>query len=127
MLRTTNKRIIDAAMNLIIQKGYRAATTKEIAEKAKVSEATIFRNFKNKQGLMKAMIEQQTPVPESMITKAEGDLYEDLLHFAATLLQQLEQKRSVPHLPARTGTIRRRPAGYCRISAIREKAFNRLL
>ena len=72
------------------------------------------------------MIEQQTPAPESMITKAEGDLYEDLLHFAATLLQQLEQ-RSVPHLPARTGTIRRRPAGYCRISAIREKAFNRLL
>ncbi|AVM07195.1 TetR/AcrR family transcriptional regulator [Bacillus velezensis] len=95
MLRTTNKRIIDAAMNLIIQKGYRAATTKEIAEKAKVSEATIFRNFKNKQGLMKAMIEQQTPVSESMITKAEGDLYEDLLHFAATLLQQLEQKKEV--------------------------------
>ncbi len=93
MLRTTNKRIIDAAMNLIIQKGYRAATTKEIAEKAKVSEATIFRNFKNKQGLMKAMIEQQAPVPESMITKAEGDLYEDLLHFATTLLQQLEQKK----------------------------------
>ena len=39
------------------------------------------------------MIEQQTPAPESMITKAEGDLYEDLLHFAATLLQQLEQKK----------------------------------
>ncbi|AOC92612.1 putative HTH-type transcriptional regulator YvkB [Bacillus amyloliquefaciens] len=95
MLRTTNKRILDAAMNLIIQKGYRAATTKEIAEKANVSEATIFRNFKNKQGLMKAMIEQQTPAPENMIAMAEGDLYEDLLHFAATLLQQLEQKKEV--------------------------------
>lgn len=93
MLRTTNKRILDVMMNLIIQKGYRAATTKEIAEKANVSEATIFRNFKNKQGLMKAMIEQQAPAPENMIAKAEGDLYEDLLHFATALLQQLEQKK----------------------------------
>lgn len=95
MLRTTNRRILDAAMDLIIKKGYRAATTKEIAEQANVSEATIFRNFKNKQGLMKTIIEQHTQPPESIIEKTEGDPYKDLLHIGTCLLKQLEQKKEV--------------------------------
>ncbi|MCY8506912.1 TetR/AcrR family transcriptional regulator [Bacillus atrophaeus] len=100
-MRPTNRRILDAAMQLIVKNGYRATTTKEIAEKANVSEATIFRNFKNKQGLMKALISQHSRSMSSIIGKTTGDPHNDLLHIGTCLLAELERKKDIFHISFR--------------------------
>ena len=48
MADETRERIIDATMNLIMDRGYSQTTTKDIASKAGVNECTIFRKFKGK-------------------------------------------------------------------------------
>ncbi|MDI7065920.1 helix-turn-helix domain-containing protein, partial [Klebsiella pneumoniae] len=85
-------------MQLIVKNGYRATTTKEIAEKANVSEATIFRNFKNKQGLIKALISQHSQSMSSIIGKTTGDPHKDLLHIGTCLLAELERKKDIFHI-----------------------------
>lgn len=54
----TQKRILKAFKDLLIENGYRNATTHKIAESAQVNETTIFRNFKDKRGLLQATIDQ---------------------------------------------------------------------
>ena len=44
----TSQRIIDAAMELMMERGYSATTTKDIARRAGVNECTIFRKFSEK-------------------------------------------------------------------------------
>ncbi|PGQ37584.1 TetR/AcrR family transcriptional regulator, partial [Bacillus thuringiensis] len=50
---SAKERILEAAISLFGEKGYSSTTTREIAEKAKVSEVTIFRHFGNKEKLFK--------------------------------------------------------------------------
>lgn len=50
---TTDERIITATFKLLQKEGISKTTTKKIAAKAEVSEITIFRNFKNKDNLIK--------------------------------------------------------------------------
>ena len=50
----TSKKIIDAMMEIILEKGYTGATTKDIAERAGVNECTIFRKFKEKKEIVVA-------------------------------------------------------------------------
>jgi AcrR family transcriptional regulator len=54
MFDETQIKIIDATMNLIVQKGYSGATTKNIAELAGVNECTIFRRFDGKKDIVLA-------------------------------------------------------------------------
>ncbi len=44
----TRERILQAAAELFAEKGYARATTRSIAEAAKVNEVTIFRHFGSK-------------------------------------------------------------------------------
>ncbi|WP_427110063.1 TetR/AcrR family transcriptional regulator [Lysinibacillus xylanilyticus] len=81
----TAERIIDAALQLVSEKGYTAATTKAIAELAGVNEVTIFRHFGNKRGILKAIIEQFSyfPILQQEISKnVTWDLETDLLNFS---------------------------------------------
>lgn len=50
------KNIILTALNLFAEQAYDAVSTKKIAEKAQVSEGLIFKHFKNKKGLLDAVI-----------------------------------------------------------------------
>ena len=52
------QRILDVALELFANNGYDATSTYMIAQRAKVSEALIFRHFKNKQGLLDAILTQ---------------------------------------------------------------------
>lgn len=45
-------RILQAALRLFARKGYDGTTTKDLAEKAKVAEGTIFRHFNNKKAIL---------------------------------------------------------------------------
>ena len=53
------QQIIEAAMQVFAQKGFRGTTTRDLAAHADVNEAIIFRYFKNKEELYRAIIEQK--------------------------------------------------------------------
>jgi AcrR family transcriptional regulator len=50
------EKIIQAALELFAQKGFKATSTKKVAIKAGVSEGLIFRHFKNKEDLLQAIL-----------------------------------------------------------------------
>ena len=50
------KQIINAAMKIFSEKGFQGTKTKDIAKAAGISEAMIFKFFKNKEDLYKAII-----------------------------------------------------------------------
>jgi AcrR family transcriptional regulator len=52
--------VIEAAMCLLAQKGFRGTTTKEIAEAAGINEALIFRYCKSKPDLYSAILDHQS-------------------------------------------------------------------
>ncbi|SRR6266581_2159706 len=54
-MRKPSDRILQAAYHLFANKGYHGTSTKEIARRARVSEATIFRQFKDKHGVAAAV------------------------------------------------------------------------
>lgn len=50
------KKILDAAIEVFAEKGYSGASTSEIAERAGVAEATIFKNYHTKKGLLLRLV-----------------------------------------------------------------------
>ena len=54
--------MLDAALLTFANYGFKGATTKEIARKAKVNEVTVFRLFKSKRALFAAVISERSPV-----------------------------------------------------------------
>lgn len=81
----TRERILQAAIELVREKGFKGATTREIAKKAGVNEITLFRHFNNKEGIVKAAFEKVSYVPSlSTAIKEEvvWDLEKDLLMFS---------------------------------------------
>lgn len=52
------EKIIEAALQLFASEGYNATSTSKVAKVAGVSEGLIFRHFGNKEGLLKAILEQ---------------------------------------------------------------------
>ncbi len=56
----TNKqeKILETALDLFANEGYNAVSTSKIAKQAGVSEGLIFRHFKNKKGLLDALVKE---------------------------------------------------------------------
>ncbi len=82
------KKIIQAAIELVKEKGYTAATTKEIAMRAGVNEVTIFRNFKSKKGVIEAAVAEFSYVPhlkQFLQTEIVWELETDLKKFSKAL------------------------------------------
>jgi AcrR family transcriptional regulator len=50
------RKILDAAITVIAEKGFSAASTSEIARHAGVAEGTIFRYFKTKKGILRSIL-----------------------------------------------------------------------
>lgn len=55
---STRQRLTQAAIELFLAQGVTHTTTRQIADIAQVNEATLFRNFGNKYGLLLAMLEE---------------------------------------------------------------------
>ena len=56
---STRDKILESAIRLFAEKGFSGTTTREIAEKAGVNEALIFRYFSKKRDLYSAIIERK--------------------------------------------------------------------
>lgn len=59
----TREKLLEATLELISEKGYIGATTREIASRAGVSELTLFRKFSRKERLFEEMLEKYTFLP----------------------------------------------------------------
>lgn len=65
------QQIIEVAIRLFSQKGFRGTTTKEIALAAGVNEAIIFRHFATKRDLYSAIIDQKACATEMVAQQAD--------------------------------------------------------
>lgn len=82
MTDESGQKIMDAALIVFGEYGYKGATIKEIAEKAGYSELTLFRKFKNKKNLFEMVYIQNTAKllkDFEQIFKIKGDGPEDFL------------------------------------------------
>ena len=87
----TRQKIIDATMNLIMEKGYASMTTKDIAKYARVNESTLFRKFKNKKDIVLCAMEENwhPHLSSDDFYPTSGDLYHDLCHFACVYMSKV--------------------------------------
>lgn len=75
-MRDTRDKIIDAAMELVIEKGYSDMTTLDIAEKAGVNEVTLFRRFGTKKDIILAALETSRWIPALDANFTDGLVWE---------------------------------------------------
>lgn len=94
MYDETQKKILNATMLLIMENGYTATTTKDIAKKAGVNECTIFRKFKGKKEIIEAAmtLPEWNPCLKESDFKYTGDLIDDLCSFAEVYLKKVTPK-----------------------------------
>lgn len=134
LMNKTRYRIMEAAMNLIIEQGYPATTTKDIAKAAQVNESTLFRKFRSKKDIVLAAMQDEwhpqlskadfAPVTEQLVT--------DLMRFSSVYMQkvtprfvQLSIGLRCPQLSAdTTDGIMRVPAVY---KEVLEEYFQRMM
>lgn len=93
-MNKTHDRIIFAARELFEEKGFAAATTKEIADLAKVSEITLFRHFKSKRNLFDQTIREsmrQYKVSEYLKNDVTYELEHDLTIIAYHMMETYRQ------------------------------------
>ena len=69
--------IIDAALALFARKGFRGTTTKEIAQAAGCSEATIFKHFTTKDELYSAILASKVAIEETLARAAHAAARKD--------------------------------------------------
>jgi AcrR family transcriptional regulator len=94
----TRARILSAAREVFERNGTRGTTTREVAERAGVNEATLFRHFGSKAALLHAMREECSAVPQflELINQLDGsDMRGDLLRLAHAGVEKMANQRAL--------------------------------
>ena len=94
----TRSRILAAARDLFECKGTRGTTTREVAERAGVNEATLFRHFGSKRALLDAMREASCNADQvrSVLTALPGsDVKADLSVIARHIVDRMIARRAM--------------------------------
>jgi AcrR family transcriptional regulator len=97
----TRERIMAAAAEIFVEKGYARATTRSIAEAAGVNEVTLFRHFGSKRNLLSEIVHQYSPLPDLtsiIVNQLSGDYRQDLLHLGTVFLNTLTQRKEALRL-----------------------------
>jgi AcrR family transcriptional regulator len=91
----TEQQILEAALKVFAEKGYKGATTKVIAEESGFSEFTLFRKFKSKENLFELVLAQggQDLKKEFLAVLVDEDFENnrDFLEHLVTGLDQMAQ------------------------------------
>ncbi len=105
----TRERLMRAALELFTSEGYRATTTLDIAGRARIAEATIYRHFAGKQALFNEVYRDALRFGLSMVRPPEGErpppVRERLARAARRVLEQAQKD------PAVVLMLLRRPDG----------------
>ncbi len=82
--------IMDAAAGLFAEKGYSAATTKDIAQAADIGESTLYSYFPGKREILLAILDQQASQVDEILTSitALGD-YQSYVEVLDRLMERL--------------------------------------
>ena len=94
MYDETQSKILNATMQLIMEKGYTATTTKDIARVAGVNECTIFRKFQGKKDIVVAAMSlpEWNPGLSERDFLYTGELEKDLCSFAEVYMKKVSPK-----------------------------------
>ena len=97
------RQILAVATKLFARQGFRGTTTREIAERARVNEAILFRHFPSKESLYWAILEEKCHVSRGherleAELKAPGDAREVLARIAEGILQRNTEDTTLSRL-----------------------------
>ena len=94
MTKQTEQKIVDSALKLFAEKGYKGATTSDIARNAGVSELTIFRKFETKENLFDETLkysQEKMKKKSFIIFKDLDQKFEDPKDFLEAYIKQLAE------------------------------------
>lgn len=94
----TREKLLEATLELISEKGYIGASTREIAGRAGVSELTLFRRFGKKEKLFEEMLKTHTFLPRlrELLDSVEGLPCETVLENVGTkFLETLKERKKL--------------------------------
>ena len=89
---STEGKLFAAALALFAERGYKATTTKAIAEKAGVNEVTLFRKFGSKEKLFMELVKAEAEDKMKFVAhelEPTGDLVEDLTQMGIRMNQNM--------------------------------------
>ena len=89
---STRDGILDAALELFVELGYKGTTTRAIAARARVNEVTVFRQFGTKQGLFRAVVLRETDIRdrlEGFELRLSGDMAADLARIGNIMSEEM--------------------------------------
>lgn len=84
---STRERLLTAAVEALLERGYRGATSREIAYAAGVNEVTLFRLFSTRDELLAAAVIRQTERERCLAPVPTGDLVADLEALAESMIR----------------------------------------
>jgi len=102
----TSEKLMNAAIDLMAEKGYNGVTTQEIAEKAGYSEKTLFRHFQSKQNLLESAFNRYHYADEMkqlFETRLQWDLHSDLLLITRSYHQIMYRNRKLIMISSKDG------------------------
>jgi AcrR family transcriptional regulator len=94
----TKRRLLEATLGLISERGYLGATTREIAKKAGVTEITLFRHFGSKERLFEEVLNAYTFLPRmrELLPGLDGCSYpEALTIIGIRFLETLKERKAL--------------------------------
>ncbi len=95
----TRSRILAAARSIYASKGSRGTTTREVADRAGVNEATLFRHFGTKGQLLAAMMDHYSRNPEFPAAierlRGFGSIEEQLSELARGAIESMTRKQDL--------------------------------
>jgi len=104
----TGDKILLAAIDLMAEKGYKGATTREIAALAGVNEVTLFRHFGSKQKLLEAAFDRfhyGEEMARLFRERVTWDLRADLLLIARTYHSIMNRNRKLLQIAQRDARV----------------------
>lgn len=82
--------LMRSALELLAERGYKGATTREIAARAGVSEVTLFRHYQSKEELLREAVSRISPPVAQVIPTQGEDLGAAFLHLVGNLHALIE-------------------------------------
>jgi AcrR family transcriptional regulator len=94
----TRERLLDAAAHTFSRDGIRGATTREIAREAGVNEVTLFRHFKSKEQLLRAVLQRGLESEIAIMDQHSSwkeNLRESMEKYARHYYSHIEKKKGI--------------------------------
>ena len=92
---STKFALLRSGLELLAERGYKGAITREIAQRAGVSEVTLFRHFKSKESLLREAVHKMRPPIEAVLPTPTADIEADLVQLVSNYSRVLEANQGL--------------------------------